>query len=270
MAYLQTPCVYKLPQPIYPDEVFVNASYAAIPEGLNHHKVSNYSRVYDYRKEQFCNLHKDSKGYLYIIAAANGLKKNIRVHRIVLASFNYVPGCENSYIFLVNHKDGDKTNNCLYNLEWTDYSGNIKHAYNTGLINNKQGEDRVNSKITNNQAEEICKMLQSGITITEVANITSISRDIVQSIYNHRAWNSISCNYAFPENNNSILTDENIVNICELLATMCKSDDISYNEYYRNILSICNLPIDMNYVEAVRHIHRGKTHKNISCNYNFD
>lgn len=52
MGYLQTPCFYKLPVPIYSDEAFVDVNTAAIPYGFNHHKVSNYGRVYDYRTEK--------------------------------------------------------------------------------------------------------------------------------------------------------------------------------------------------------------------------
>lgn len=40
---------------------------------------------------------------------------------------------------IVNHKDGDKLNNCYTNLEWCNISINTQHAYDNGLVNDKGG-----------------------------------------------------------------------------------------------------------------------------------
>ena len=53
------------------------------------------------------------------------------VHRVVLSSFSDVSG-EN---LEVNHIDGDKENNCLWNLEWCTRQENMSHAVKTGLTN---------------------------------------------------------------------------------------------------------------------------------------
>jgi len=50
------------------------------------------------------------------------------VHRLMLETFTGFFGEE------VNHKDGDRYNNALDNLEWTDRKGNVKHAMDTGLF----------------------------------------------------------------------------------------------------------------------------------------
>ena len=55
------------------------------------------------------------------------------VHRIVAEVF--VP---NPYGYSeVNHKDGNKKNNCAANLEWVTHKRNIEHARETGLIKNR-------------------------------------------------------------------------------------------------------------------------------------
>ena len=62
---------------------------------------------------------------------SNYLKyKQIPIHRIVAATF--IPNTDSKKIF-VNHKDGDKQNNHVSNLEWVTPSENCTHAYQTGL-----------------------------------------------------------------------------------------------------------------------------------------
>lgn len=56
--------------------------------------------------------------------------KDIPVHRIVATTF--IPNTDSKKIF-VNHKDGDKQNNNVSNLEWVTPSENCTHAYQTGL-----------------------------------------------------------------------------------------------------------------------------------------
>lgn len=60
-----------------------------------------------------------------------GKRVNVGLHRLVAMA--HIPNPENKSD--VNHKDGDKGNNCLENLEWCTRSENIIHAIQNGLIN---------------------------------------------------------------------------------------------------------------------------------------
>lgn len=70
-------------------------------------------------------------GYMECGICIEGKKKTMRVHRAVAIAF--IPNPENKP--QVNHKDGDKKNNLLSNLEWATRSENTQHAVTAGLWN---------------------------------------------------------------------------------------------------------------------------------------
>lgn len=72
------------------------------------------------------------KGYPQIALYKNGEKKRFKVHRLVASAF--LPNPLN--LPQVNHKDGNKGNNNVKNLEWVTQSQNMKHARDTGLCPN--------------------------------------------------------------------------------------------------------------------------------------
>lgn len=75
--------------------------------------------------------------------------KNIcfKVHRLVAEAFIPNPGRKPE----VNHKDGNKANNRIENLEWCTNKENISHAIDYGLIVGKRGIDNCNAKLTMEQ-----------------------------------------------------------------------------------------------------------------------
>lgn len=88
------------------------------------YRVSSFGRIKDPRERVTYGT--DSKcGYKII-----GIRTvNIKVHKIVAETFITNPDNKP----LVNHIDGNKTNNCITNLEWATHSENVQHAYDTGL-----------------------------------------------------------------------------------------------------------------------------------------
>ena len=68
-------------------------------------------------------------GYAQFVWRKNGKAVMRYLHRLVAATF-----LENPHSApIVNHKDGNKLNNHVSNLEWVSYSENATHAYKTGL-----------------------------------------------------------------------------------------------------------------------------------------
>ena len=77
--------------------------------------------------------------------------KNYKVHRLVAEAF-----LENPMNYeQVNHKDGNKRNNCVTNLEWCDGSQNIEHSLKYGL--RQTGEEMKNHKLTADQVKDMSK-----------------------------------------------------------------------------------------------------------------
>lgn len=72
----------------------------------------------------------NGKGYLSIhLSGSTNNKQRLYIHRIVAQAF--IPNPDN--LPQVNHKDGNKSNNHVDNLEWTTQLENNRHAWNTGL-----------------------------------------------------------------------------------------------------------------------------------------
>lgn len=92
-------------------------------------------------------------GYVKVRLLANGKDVTARVHRLVAEAF--IPNPENKET--VNHKDGNKENNSVENLEWADRHEQMYHAYNRGLKKPMAGVRNYNAKLTAEQVEAIRK-----------------------------------------------------------------------------------------------------------------
>ena len=81
-------------------------------------------------------------GYVRIQLMKNAIDKIYSLHRIVAMAFLENP----KNLPQVNHKDGDKTNNNNWNLEWCTISHNNSHAYKLGLNHTASGFEDSQSK----------------------------------------------------------------------------------------------------------------------------
>ena len=155
--------------------------------------VSTFGRVYSYNTNSFINGSYRS-GYRNISVKTKDNKScTIQVHRLVMLAFHPIEHPEN---FVVNHIDGNKSNDCIWNLEWCTHAQNTAHACMIGLMSYNNGENNRSAVITENQAEAICKMLISGkYNCLEIANIIGCAPGIVYQISAGNAWKHLVSKY---------------------------------------------------------------------------
>jgi hypothetical protein len=89
--------------------------------------------------------------YIEVMLSMNGQRNYKRVHRLVAESF--IQNQENKD--QINHKDGNKQNNNLSNIEWCTQSENQLHKYRYLGYTGQRGEKSVNSKLSSKQVLEI-------------------------------------------------------------------------------------------------------------------
>lgn len=116
-----------------------------------YYKVSSFGRVKRLEREVRCNTGTmirperilkpylvKKTGYFKVTLSKNSHMKRIAVHKLVVNAFieNLLPKVFTD----TNHRDGNKENNNLSNLELCTRAHNVQHAYQLGLISKRPGE----------------------------------------------------------------------------------------------------------------------------------
>lgn len=109
-------------------------NWMAIADSNGIYHISDHGQVKSYKfgKERFLKpglAGASGNQYLAVV-----LKKTTKVHRLVALAFIENPNNKPQ----VNHKDGNKLNNHVDNLEWVTHQENQQHAWDTGLYESKR------------------------------------------------------------------------------------------------------------------------------------
>jgi hypothetical protein len=146
-------------------------------EGLS---ISSFGRVCD--RDGYIIKASKVRGYLNIRIK----NKNFRVHRMVAKAF--IVNSANKP--QVNHIGGNKHNNNVDNLEWCTSLENIKHAFDTGLID--RSKCKKNSPLTADIVKEIrdIKRRIPDITNTLLAKKFNVTQPCICKILSNKRWHS--------------------------------------------------------------------------------
>lgn len=155
-------------------------------EGL--YEVSNLGRVTSLHhgnlKLLTLNL---NNGYFRCGLSKEGVQTLYQIHRLVAETFisNELNKPQ------VNHKDGNKQNNRVDNLEWVTQLENMQHAWSNGLIQGNAGENNSRSKLSE---IDVCFIRSNHIPRSKVygtialAKHFGVHRDTIGRIINGKYW----------------------------------------------------------------------------------
>jgi hypothetical protein len=156
-------------------------------------RISNHGKVMSingrFKGERLLTPCADTNGYFITQLRMKPFNKFFRIHQLVAEHFIFKP--EGLHYICVNHKDGNKQNNHVSNLEWLSRKDNCTHAVDTGLHSAK-GSKHHNSKLTENKVIEMRGMYKTGkYTHEQIGSLFGITRRQAGDVINKVNWKHI-------------------------------------------------------------------------------
>lgn len=130
----------------------------------------------------------DKDGYLVLHLSKNNKRWYISIHRLV--GLNFI---SNVFNFPeINHKDGNKLNNNVNNLEWCTTKKNVQHSFDIGLNIPKKGSKRAMSKMTEEKVIEVRNRYKNeNISLKILSKDYNICAQTLHSIINRKTWKHV-------------------------------------------------------------------------------
>ena len=142
------------------------------------------------RKEKIRSISLTKDGYAKVRLIHQGKDKTMCIHRLVAEAF--IPNPDNKDT--VNHKDGNKQNNAVENLEWANRTEQMLHAYKMGLKTSRSGSYNSNAKLTDEQVQEIRKLYKpynKEYGTVALAEKYGVTNRVIGLIVNNKAYKNV-------------------------------------------------------------------------------
>lgn len=161
------------------------------------YEVSNIGRIRSLYRDKWHNIltpYKNSKGYYEVhLTGAEGRSKRYLLHRII--AYTFLGYKEEG--FIVNHINSIRNDNRIENLEWVNYSQNVKHSFKSGRRKNNNGHFLPPGKGQRRLTIDIVKSIKKDLLIEPVhlGNIAKkhgVKPKTVSNIYYGNTWKKVT------------------------------------------------------------------------------
>lgn len=145
--------------------------------------IKNNTSIYWREGSLLCPYKGGTSIYYTVSLSKEGNVRKRMVHRLVAQHFL---NDWNEHLE-VNHKDGDKLNNNVSNLEMCDRMYNIQHSI-TYNLKHDYGENSKNAKLTNSQINQIRELHKNGVMQKTLANMYGVCKQTICNIIHYKRY----------------------------------------------------------------------------------
>lgn len=158
-----------------------------VSEFEGQYMVNQNGDIYSAKKKIIRKPVLGNNGYYHVMLKSNGIRKSFMVHRIVAMAFIANPDNKKT----VNHKDGNKLNNNVSNLEWCSLQDNIAHGFANGLLmppKVKHGSEHRAAIFNDVEIEKIRALRGQGLKLREIAAIYNCHLSTIHCITKNKHY----------------------------------------------------------------------------------
>lgn len=160
------------------------------------YRIYNTGKIYSEYYKKFIHQHDDNSGYLQVTLVGIYGRRTIKTHILVAKAF--IPNPDN--LPEVNHKDCNKYNNKVTNLEWVSKHDNMIHA----SVNSYKNRENL-SPLTQDHVRLIPILLEYGFSIKLIAGLYKVGHITIRNIIQKRTWKHLNLKFPKAEFNRNII-----------------------------------------------------------------
>lgn len=138
--------------------------------GFENYKITEDGVVFGARGKAL-KPDENSNGYLRVSLCKEGIVTRVFIHRLV--AITYVDNPKG--LKVINHKNGNRKDNRVTNIEWTHQRENVQDGFDRGRVLN-------NAPVGREKEEEVLKLLDHGVSRLKTAKETGISMTTINRI----------------------------------------------------------------------------------------